>query len=123
MFVRQTFDRRGQLLLAFVDAGKLRFEMRGAVERDGGFAASAALFAAKSIERSRADGGVKQGAVFNRMLAPPEADESFLHHVLGFGPAVRPAPGEKKKGGAELSETGLPIVFAARTLHFFFTVF
>ncbi len=123
LFIRQTFDRRGQLLLAFVEGGKLRLEMRRAVEGDGSFAASAAFFAAQAIERGGADGGVKKGAVFDRMLAAPKADEGFLHNVFGFGAAVRPAPGEEKKGRAELSETGLPIVFAARSLHFFFTSF
>jgi hypothetical protein len=57
------------------------------------------------------------------MLSPPKTDKSFLHNVLGFGAAIRPAPGKKKERRPELCETGLPIIFGMRALHAFFTIF
>jgi hypothetical protein len=123
LFVRQTLDRRGVHLRALVDGRELRLELRSAVESGDGFAAGATLFTAQAIERGRADGGVKERPVFDRVLAPPKADKRLLHDVLGFRPAIRPATRKKEQSRAELSETGLPIIFAPRILHFAFTIF
>ena len=94
-----------------------------AIERDGGFATGPALVAPQTIERSRADGGVKQRAIFDRMLPPPKTDKRFLDDVLGIGAAIRPAARKEEQRRAELRETGFPIFIGERSLHDFFTVF
>ena len=97
--------------------------MFGAIKRDRSFAPSPALVAPQTIERGRADGGVKESAIFDRMLAPPKTDKRFLDDVFRVGPTIRPAPGEKKQGGAELRKTGFPVFIGERSLHDLFTVF
>jgi hypothetical protein len=57
------------------------------------------------------------------MLSPPKTDKGFLHNVLGFGSAIRPASGKKEQRRPELCETGLPIIFGMRAFHAFFTIF
>jgi hypothetical protein len=123
LFVRQTFHRGGQHLLVFVRGRELGLEVRLALECGGRFPAGPALCAAQTIERGRADSRVKESSVLERILAPPKTDKRFLHDILGFRPAIRPAARKQKQSGAELSETGLPIVFALRVLHFVFTIF
>ena len=97
--------------------------MFGAIQRHHGFAPRPALIAPQTIERGRADGGVKQPAIFDRMLAPPETDERLLNNVFGIGARIRPAAGEKEQGRAELRKTGFPIFIGERSLHELFTVF
>ena len=123
LFVRQALHRGGEQLLAFVDGGELRLEMFRLILRDERFPAGAALVPAEPIERSRADGGVEQRAIFDRMLPPPKTDERVLHDVLGIGARVRPAAREEEQRGAELCETGFPIFMRNNALHDLFTVF
>jgi hypothetical protein len=123
LFARQPFHRSGEKLLAFVRSGKTGLEVFGAIKRDGRFATSPALVAAQTIERGGADCGVKEGAIFDRMLTAPETDERFLDDVFGIGATIRPAAGEQEQGRAELGKTSLPVFISERSLHDLFTVF
>jgi hypothetical protein len=123
LIVRQTFNRGGEHLLTFIHGRELRLEMRLALKCGGNFPPCAALVAAQPVESGRANCSVEERAIFDRVLAPPKTDKRFLHDVLGFGAAICPAARKKEQGGAELSETVLPVLFTTRALHFFFTIF
>jgi hypothetical protein len=111
------------VLLTFVGGGKAGLEMFGTIKRDRSFATSPALIAPQTIERSGADGSVKESAIFDRMLASPKTDKRFLDDVFRIGPTICPSPREKKQGRAELRKTGFPVFIGERSLHDLFTVF
>jgi hypothetical protein len=96
LFVRQTFHRCSQDLLAFVQIGKLRLAMGSAVARHCGFASRAPLIASQTVKSGRPDRGVEKSAIFDGMLAAPKPNKRLLHDILGFDARVRPASGEKK---------------------------
>src|SRR5438094_956528 len=110
-------QRCHQLALRIIQLLKLRLHRSLGLAKDFHFPPRPSVIPPNEIERSRTDGGVKQGAVFNAEIASPEPDKSFLHHVVGISRAPHPLPGEQNQPGRELRKTDFPIFMSGDILH------
>ena len=71
--------------MRFIFPLKLRLDGRIGVGENSGLAPCAAFVATEKIESDRAHSGIKQRAIVNLVVSPPELDESFLDNVFGVG--------------------------------------
>jgi ketosteroid isomerase-like protein len=113
----QAIEGCHQLALRIIQLLKLRLHRPFGLAKNFDFPPRPSAIPSNEIEGSGANGGVKQGTVFNAEIASPETDESFLHHVLGIGRAPHPLPGEQDKPGRELRKTDFPIFMGGGILH------
>ena len=83
--MRQRTHCRTQGRLRFIFPFKLRLDGWRGVGKNNGLASRAAYVAADKIESDGAHSGIKQPAVRNIVVPPPELDESFLDNVFRVG--------------------------------------
>src|SRR4051812_33374500 len=101
----QSVDRDRELLLVVIAEIELRLRAVLALRDHRSFATRPAPIPPQQVERDGADGREEQGAVLDRMLFAPEADESFLHDVLRVGRRTDPLAREEHEPRSKLCET------------------
>src|SRR5205807_2658973 len=117
-------DRRNQRALRSIVKIKLRSGRVLHLERSARFAAGAAGIAPEKIERDRADRGVKERTILDRMLFAPEPDERVLDDVLGVRGSADKLAGKEDKPRPQFRETNFPFFFMSDDIfHDLLTVF
>ena len=94
MFARQKIDGLGESALRIVFKFKLWFDKFISFANRGRLAAGAAAVATDKVKSDRPHRGIKQRAVLDLMVAPPELNESFLDNVFRVGRGLHPLAGK-----------------------------